>query len=252
MTTRANRILEWAVAVAIIAVVAALLRPVMSSSEPRRSRQCRRQLESLGLALRNYHATYGSYPPAHLSDAEGRPMHSWRVLLLPFLDQKPLYDEYHFDEPWDGPRNRLLHERATRALGTGCYSCPWDWQDSTPANSYLAVVGRGTAWPPEHGLSESEIRDGLANTILLVEVASAGIHCLEPRDLNFDEMCFGINDPSQCGIRSSHHAYGSWTSEIKSRFAHVLLVDGTVRELPETTPPRVVRALLTVNGNEPE
>src|SRR5690349_21111160 len=66
---------------------------------------CNCNLKQIGLALHNYHDTYGSFPPAYVADAEGRPMHSWRVLILPFIDCNDLYKEYNFSEPWSSPDN---------------------------------------------------------------------------------------------------------------------------------------------------
>ena len=69
-------------------------------------------------ADRSSHSTaitseYGVLPPAYVADASGRPMHSWRVLILPFLDQQSLYNQYDFREPWDGPHNiKLLDKHA--------------------------------------------------------------------------------------------------------------------------------------------
>jgi Protein of unknown function (DUF1559) len=63
------------------------------------------------LAVANYHETYGCFPPAYLANRDGKPMHSWRVLILPFLAQQELYRAYNFDEPWNGPNNRNLESR---------------------------------------------------------------------------------------------------------------------------------------------
>src|SRR5262245_38698724 len=62
--------------------------------------QCKNNMKQIGLALHNYAEMYGSFPPAYIADDNGRPMHSWRVLILPFIDQVPLYNQYRFDEPW--------------------------------------------------------------------------------------------------------------------------------------------------------
>ena len=69
-------------------------------------------------------------------------MHSWRVLILPYLEQRALYDEYKFDEPWNGPNNGKLHSRVVE-----CFSCPTDEQTISGQTSYVAVVGPETAWP---------------------------------------------------------------------------------------------------------
>ncbi len=129
------KIIEYLVVLAIIAVVLAiLLPPAISDREPARRVICQRSLQQVGLALHQYHDKYGSFPPAYLTDANGRPMHSWRVLLLPFLGQQALYDDYRFDEPWDGPHNALLHERASEAL-TNYFSCPSDRSSSKKTTS---------------------------------------------------------------------------------------------------------------------
>ncbi|MFN0054259.1 MAG: DUF1559 domain-containing protein, partial [Planctomycetales bacterium] len=73
-------------------ILAALLLPaVQQAREAARRTQCKNNLHQIGLALHNYHDAFNSFPPAYIPDASGRPMHSWRVLILPFLDQAPLY-----------------------------------------------------------------------------------------------------------------------------------------------------------------
>jgi hypothetical protein len=115
-----------------------LIRPVELQSS------CHNNLKQIAIALHNYHDTFGSLPPAYVADENGRPMHSWRVLLLPFIEHKALYDEYRFDEPWDGPHNRQLADYMPSV-----YRCPSDpgANPRLPISSYLAVVGPETIWP---------------------------------------------------------------------------------------------------------
>ena len=82
-------------------------------------RACANNMKRIALALRNYHTAYGCFPPAYVADKNGRPMHSWRVLILPFLKEDPLYKQYKFSEPWDGPNNKKLI--AVRVM---FYTCP--------------------------------------------------------------------------------------------------------------------------------
>jgi hypothetical protein len=238
------------VVILIVAVVVLLLRPAVSDREPVHRNDCQNTLQSLGAALQLYHDAHGSFPPAYISDDNGRPAHSWRVLVLPFLGQQAIYDEYHFDEPWDGPNNSQLQQKYARELGR-VLSCPYDRRINSPSASYFAVVGPHAAWAGGSGCKEStDFPDGLLKTVLLVEVYESGISWFEPRDLDIDKMCFGVNDPSKCGIRSFHRTNTYWTHAIKSRFAHALYADGTVGELAETIPPRIVRALLTRDAGE--
>jgi prepilin-type processing-associated H-X9-DG protein len=201
---------------------------------------CSNQMKMIGLAIQQYESRYGCLPPAYIADAKGKPIHSWRVLLLPFLEQNPrfleqnaLYRAYSFDEPWDGPRNRELSKTIVRG-----YPCPAD--SANPENaSYLAVVGPGTAWPGAKSIRTKDIRDRLDKTILLVEVADSGINWMEPRDLSFDHMDFHINGKPRTSL-SSHHGKG----------ANVLFADMHVEYLRDTVLPETVRALLTIAAGE--
>ena len=71
--------------------VTLLSRPVMRAREPARRANCSGHLSQLALALHNYVSVHGVLPPAHIDDENGRPMHSWRVLILPFIEEQALY-----------------------------------------------------------------------------------------------------------------------------------------------------------------
>jgi hypothetical protein len=115
---------------------------------------CKNNLRQLNMALQLYHDTYGSFPPPYVADASGRPMHSWRVLILPFIEQAPLYKQYRFDEPWDGPHNRKLHDAIVPA-----FSCPaHDAQMPPTEASYLAVIGPETIWPGDRPVRMADNR----------------------------------------------------------------------------------------------
>ena len=237
-------ILEWVVVAAIIVVLAALLLPrVESSSSPdsRRRERCRNNLKSIGLALHLYHEKYGTAPPAYLIDKDGRPVHSWRVLILPFLDRDDLYQEYRFDEPWDGPHNQQLADKVG-----DLFHCPSDQTESEARKtvvpletSYVAVIGPETYWRGAEGVCPCDVYDGMATTLQLVEVANSGIHWMEPRDLHVGQMAPTINPKAGQGI-SSRHKGG----------AIGLLADGSVRFLSEKLTAETIRGLLTIKGGE--
>lgn len=221
-----------AVALAMIAVVFVPV-CVIPRGVARRS-TCSNNLKNILLALHNYHDTHGTFPPAYLADAKGRPMHSWRVLILPFMEQEKLYKKYRFDEPWDGPNNRQLHSEVVRL-----FRCP-----STPGaidgeTSYLAVVGPQTVWPGDESRSMQDVKDNPDATLLIVEVRNSGIHWMEPRDLHVSQMATTINPKRGQGI-SSHH----------EQCAHVITVDGMPARLPDELPPQDLEALLTIDGGE--
>ena len=117
---RGFTLIELLVVIAIIAVLIALLLPaVQQAREAARRSACKNNLKQIGLALHNYHNAYGSFPPAFVPDAEGHPAHSWRVLLLPYVDGEELYSLYRFDEPWNGPHNSKLADKIPSV-----YRCP--------------------------------------------------------------------------------------------------------------------------------
>ena len=106
-----QRVVEGLVAVSIITILIALLLPATRSARPAARRtQCKNHLKQIGLALHNYHDAYGSFPPAFTTDADGRPLHSWRTLILPFGEHRTLYDTIDLSKPWDHPDNNAALE----------------------------------------------------------------------------------------------------------------------------------------------
>jgi Protein of unknown function (DUF1559) len=185
------------------------------------------------LAVANYHQEFGCYPPAYIADRDGKPMHSWRVLILPFLEQAALYNAYNFAEPWDGPNNRKLADRiGSIYLRSGLDS------SQSETTSFVAVVGAETAWPGSRALGHKDLGDGPQNTLLVVEVPDGRFRWMEPKDLEFDRMSFRINDPSGRGLGS------------RLGGARVVAADGMVRTLPDNFDPNTLRAMLTANGGE--
>jgi hypothetical protein len=214
---------------------------LLSFPVPRRASlrsQCKNNLKQIGLALHNYADTYGSFPPAYIADENGRPMHSWRVLILPYLDQAPLYNQYRFDEPWDGPNNRKL---ASTILAV--FNCPSDDHGGTgnasTMTNYVAIVGPETPWPERGATKIRDITDGTSATLLVVEVANSGIHWMEPRDLHVVQMAPTVNAKSGQGI-SSRHTGG----------AQSLIADGAVRFVPESLSAEILRAWLTAHAGD--
>src|SRR3954451_25354341 len=108
--TRVRSTIRALIAVALAAsVLVWLVMAVTKAREEARSSQCVCNLAQLELALRNYESTYGLFPPAASADANGKALLSWRVAILPFIEQEALYDQIKLDEPWDGPNNRRFH-----------------------------------------------------------------------------------------------------------------------------------------------
>ena len=100
-------------------LVALLLPAVQAAREAARRMQCTNNLKQIALAMHNYHDVHGSFPAAYIADENGRPMHSWRVALLPYLERSDLYNQYNFNEPWDSPGNLKVAEQLPQT-----YRCP--------------------------------------------------------------------------------------------------------------------------------
>jgi prepilin-type processing-associated H-X9-DG protein len=220
-------------------VMAALLLPaVQAAREAARRGNCSNNLRMIGIALQNYHDTYKSFPPAYVADDAGRPLHSWRVLILPFLDDPQatlLYEQYDFDEPWDGPHNRRLAEQPPFV-----FQCPSN-ESTAGAAHYVAVVGDTTMWPGAGTVAIGTLAegDGTSGTIAVVETTGADISWMEPRDVTLEEAAQGIGEEASGGI-SSHHPGG----------VNVLMADGSARFVTDDVHRSVWRGLSTRDGGE--
>jgi hypothetical protein len=185
-------------------------------------------LKQMAQGMREYHEANGSYPPAAICDPTGKPLLSWRVAILPYVEQGALYNQFKLDEPWDGPNNILLMSRMPRI-----YWFPAD--DTMPPGytNYRVFVGDGAAFEPGRPVDEAEFTDGLSNTILIVE-ADGGVPWTKPAELPFDRR-------------------GSPQWELSRRFRGVWQVataDGGVRTLPDRISEQTLRAAITRNGGE--
>lgn len=211
---------------------------VMKSREAAMQTVCRGRLGQLLMALHNYHDTYGSFPPAYLADADGKPMHSWRVLVLPFLDEADVYRRYRFDEPWNSPHNAALAKLVPGSI----FHCPDSPDlDDTTLTDYVVIVGPDTVFPGPLTTSLNDFHDGTDNTILVAEIARSDIHWMEPRDLSTDQMSFQVNDPQRPSI-SSLHPLGPGVIFADSIGAY---------RLGPSIRPTTLKALTTINGSEP-
>lgn len=231
--TRTNWIAWGFLALCGICFLALFLPAYRDVRPAARRTQCLNNLHNIGIALASYASKYGSLPPAYLTDAHGRPTHSWRALILPYLDRGDLTQVYRFDEPWNGPNNSKLH-----GIDVDVFRCPADGGKKTNT-SYVAVVGDSTLWPGAGCMKYEDATDGLGTTLLVVEIADSGIHWMEPRDLELASMPHTINDPAKKGISSRHPG-----------IVAVAFADGRVKVLNAAIPWPTLEALLTARGKE--
>lgn len=198
-------------------------------------RSCHNHLKQLSYAILEYEFKHGSLPPAFVNGKDGKPAHSWRVLILPYLGHQDLFDAYHFDEPWDGPNNIKLVEKMPDV-----FACPGRSNRPKGKTDYVAVVGSQTAWPGSRSRRLQSIADGTSNTLQLTELANSDITWTEPRDLRIGDL----TPPDADGIGpafDSHH----------EKVVNVTFCDGSAHALQKTLARRTLHALLTAARGQP-
>jgi hypothetical protein len=213
-------------------VGAALLLPaVQAAREAARRAQSTNNLRQIAIAIHNYHDTYGSFPPAVVNDANGKPLYSGRVLLLPFLEQQSqsVYEQFNKDQAWDSPENLAISQTRLKI-----FSDPSSLNPPSGQTDYLFVTGAGTIFEAGKNIRMSDITDGTSNTLMLVEVKGSGINWAQPRDLDISMTM---------SLPPGNHPRGN----------NAVLADGSARFLSsKDVSPEQIRAAATRNGGEPD
>ncbi len=140
-------------------------------------------LGGISLALLNYQDANGTLPPAVVYGPDGKPLHSWRVLILPYIEQRELYEEFRLDEPWDSDHNLRLLDRMPSS-----FAAPWTRRvNVSPGYTVCRVlVGPGAAFEGRDGLRlPDDFPDGAANTLLFVE-AGEPVPWTKPEGIAYD------------------------------------------------------------------
>jgi type II secretory pathway pseudopilin PulG len=227
--------LEIVVILAILVVLVALLYPSLAAPRgvPEYS-QCRNQLKQIGLALHNYHDEHGSFPPAFTVDVTGRRLHSWRTLILPYLDGVQVHKQIDFGKPWDDP----AHAEVAKQMPS-MFACPAK-KEKTVRTSYLAVVAAGGVFDPGSTTKFASIKDGLANTLLIVEVpVSRSVHWMEPTDLDVAGF------ESLAKDETGNHA------KLIRDGVFLVFADDSIRSVTREELAKYGGAWLTISGGEP-
>lgn len=166
--------------------------------DPPTRTQCANHMRQISLALYAYHSTHGQYPPLYTTNAEGEPLLSWRVLILPYLERRDLYEQFQLDEPWNSPHNRPLARRMPE-----WFRCPT--AGSPELTSYLAVVGDETVWRPEGGISYRDIPERRLSTGLLIEDPFSDVIWTQPADLSLESEDWRIQRLLRMSNEEGHH-----------------------------------------------
>lgn len=223
---------EILVILLILPAIVGVLVFVGIDHRPRGRLECKNNLKIIVLALRHYESIHGRLPPAYIADENGKPMHSWRVLILPALDSSELYKQYRFDEPWNGPNNRLLLSKMPRV-----YQCPdSDADQEDGMTQYVLLRGPQTAFPGESRVRLNDITDGQDVTLAVVEHPGRAVPWLKPDDVTPEEFIAAVTAQESGG----HH----------KGVTHVAMASGSVKTLSFDISRRILRALTTINGGE--
>jgi hypothetical protein len=198
-------------------------------------------LKNIALAIHNFHDANKSLPsPSMPHPQTGKPLLSWRVAILPYLDEVELYNQIKKDEPWDSPHNRQFWNKMPKA-----FQLPGKPADDK--TYYQVFAGPGSAFPNtkrpgppftmKSGLTLVGITDGSSNTIFIVEAANA-VNWMKPEDISFQAS------PNGFPLTALGNHWGDNTF-------HAAMGDATVRRFPRTFTPQQMQAFITAQGGEP-
>ncbi len=235
-------------AIAATCLVYAAYRPRWYYTPASLQSQCKNNMKQLGLAFRLYHEQHGSFPPAYLTDDNGRPAHSWRVLLLPFLEAQAVYRDYRFDEPWNGPHNSKLADRIPEV-----YRCPRfveEFSKRTPNSkwltNYVALTGPHTCFEENHAITTDDITNDISKTMMVAETRQHSVHWMEPEDSSADKILTELRSATLAEQRSQ--IYLGKCSAIHG--LNALFADGAVKFLSPQTDAATVHSMLTRNQSD--
>ena len=206
--------------------VALLVPAVQSARESAKRSQCINNLKQMGLAIHNYVAANDKLP-ADIRDDKGKLLLSWRVQLLPYMEQGAIYNEFHLDEAWDSAHNKTLIDKMPAA-----YNCPTRKNPKPGTTTYRGFTGEGGMFEYVEGktITFVDVTDGLSNTIGVAEFKEAVIWT-KPDEAKTDK-------PWE--LLASDHPGG----------VDALFMDGSVHFLKTTIVKAVLKALVTRNGGE--
>jgi hypothetical protein len=211
------------------AISTPLVAAITAARQNARRTQSINNLKQIGLAMHMYHDKYKRFPPAASYDATGKPLLSWRVHILPFLDQQVLYNQFKLDEPWDSEHNKKVAE-----------TVPAQYLDPAAGlkpglTTYLVPMGEGTVFGGKESMGLRDVIDGSSNTIMVVNVIpDRAVIWTKPEDLEVKE------DAPLTGL----------VTEARKQF-ETTFCDGSVRTLSNTIDPKILWLLFQANDGKP-
>jgi prepilin-type processing-associated H-X9-DG protein len=214
----------------LLGLLIAFLLPLNRSARPAAYRaQCVNNLKQIALALQGYEQAHKTLPPAYTVDAQGKPLHSWRTLILPYLEQEPLYRTIDLSKPWNDPAN-------ARALETSIpvFHCPAAVEPQN-TTTYLAIASPDGCFIPGEFRRLAEITDPHESTFMVIEAGTKNaVPWMSPVDAD-QSLVMSLGPTTKL-----HHVGGT----------NACFVDGHVQFLKASTPAAVRRALMSIAGDD--
>ncbi|MEL7496951.1 MAG: DUF1559 domain-containing protein [Planctomycetota bacterium] len=208
-------------------LIGMLLPAMQQTRAAARRTQSMNNMRQMTLAAHNYASANGGFPAQASYDKNGKPLLSWRVHVLPYIEQQELYEQFRLDEPWDSPHNRKLIDKMPPS-----YRSP----SSAAENGktvYLGVAGEGGLFGPKMR-NFSEITDGTSNTVMMIEVNdSMAVEWTKPQDyeMNPRNPMQGLGGQNPGGFNTT-------------------FADGSSRFISSALDPELWKGMLTINGGE--
>ncbi len=186
-------------------------------------------LKQFALAMHNYHDVMGAMPSCLRDKKTGKPLLSWRVAILPYLEQDNLFKQFHLDEPWDSEHNKKLLAQMPKI-----FEIPGDRTKHDAHSTYYRVfIGNGAAFDLNRDTRiPADIPDGTSNTIMIVEAADA-VPWTKPEEIDYDPK-----KPPKLGYR--------WAGR-----AGVAMCDGSVHTIRKSMAERTLHLLIQRADGEP-
>lgn len=231
------------ISLAVIGVVIwALLRPAFEvARSAAMCTECENNLSEIGLAIEDYHQQHGHYPPAATYDKTGKPLHSWRVLILPHLgpEGQLLAERIKMDEPFDSKHNSQFITEMPQV-----YHCPSDTGALNGETSYLAIVGSNTVINRDKPASKRVDYDGPIlkdhpyETMVVLETYDCKVNWMSPKDISVSTLSQGLDSTNARGPRSKH-----------LQGVNILMADQSIIRLrPEDVISEDLKGMATIDG----
>ncbi len=208
-------------------LITVLAKPVQDVRRAARRTQMKNSLRQHLLAMHNYESAHDHFPTQFSADDSGKPLLSWRVHVLPFLQQHELYKQFHLDEPWDSEHNIKLVDKMPDIFS--------DVRAGGVANSkagktvFQVPAGKGLMFDGTKESSFRDITDGSSNTLgMIVMPQEKAVVWTQPTDWNVD-----LNDP---------------TAELNVEGFEALwvaMLDGSIMEIPLPYPGEELKMLIS-------